>query len=183
MHSILKSALPLASQGPWLIPLRGEAPFLQDWPNHAAQSGQHAAKEAKMPSIYQHVGRLVNLIESFIHSGVGFTIDARTAQPVEKGAWVVSIRGYETRFVEKPTRATLVSDIRAKMSKIADSEEDLYFGGWPHKGLYYLDLSRLIADRAKALASAQEAEQEAIFHMRTGETLLVSQMPNRRHTA
>ena len=120
-----------------------------------------------------------NLILSHIPADEGFTVDPITALPVVADAWSVSIPGYETKFDRKTTRAKIISDIREKNEMIFNSKEKLLFGGWPQYGHFFFDLSKLIASKAKALAFAEESEQDAIFHLSTGEVLYLKP-PKRR---
>ncbi len=130
----------------------------------------------------QRVRHLANLIGRYMDSGDGFTMDS-TGRRVIRDAWSVSLKSNETRFRGKPAQAELVADIADKLSVVDASEEDLFFGGWPDDGCYYLDLNHLIEGQAEAVAFAQDHEQKAIYHLWTGQLLAVPRLPNRRRAA
>ena len=128
--------------------------------------------------IWRYLQPTIEHLEAFIsdkiRSHVGFTINPLTTCSIDSDSWAASSSGYESKFAEEPSRAVLLRDIASKLLATAVSNVPLYFGGWPQDGCYYLDLSRLILSREEAVDFARANNQEAIFNLRTGETLFVS---------
>lgn len=72
---------------------------------------------------------------------------------------------------------SLLSELDAYVSSNADllRQPGCYFGGWysPDDRCLYLDVSRVLPDRADALALARQHHQLAVYDLASGETIAV----------
>ncbi len=88
----------------------------------------------------------------------GYTVDARTLQPVKSG-YAVALAATQNSFGPEGL-AHVVNYVTAHNGVNA-------FGGWMDQktGLYYYDATVIVDDLNVALALARENEQIAIFHL------------------
>ena len=109
----------------------------------------------------------------------GFTVDSDLRPYTGKG-YAVSVPDCETRIPEGLLNADIldalllayISDCQTSAAWTAPSRE-LYIGGWLSDGVFYLDLSDIVADAATAENLARGRTQQAYFDFSTGESVLV----------
>ena len=109
----------------------------------------------------------------------GFTVDSDLRPYTGKG-YAVSVPDCETRIPEGLLNADIldalllayISDCQTSAAWTAPSRE-LYIGGWLSDGVFYLDLSDIVADAATAENLARGRNQQAYFDFSTGESVLV----------
>lgn len=128
---------------------------------------------ATMPrhhSPIDHDATIKRLVAMIDESG-GFTVDPVTLESVTSG-WAVSLPEYQIT----PERADLVDAIRATLTNAFHTAEG-FAGAWRDEetGTVYLDVSRIFASQRRALHAARKANQLAIYHLDTGQTLYVPQ--------
>jgi len=77
-------------------------------------------------------------------------------------------------------------DVYKYLSRHRDKFEDptVYAGGWLdiENGIVYLDLSVVLGDRERAIGLAKKHNQEGIYDLGKGETIIVKEEEERRRT-
>lgn len=108
----------------------------------------------------------------------GFTIGLN--YQADHKRYVVSLAGFEAKFVKRPTDDETASYVREHWAELRKPER--YLGGCHDGAAHFLDVSTSFEDRAEALAFARENRQVAIFDSATGEAVLtfVDQAPIER---
>jgi hypothetical protein len=106
-------------------------------------------------------------------AGGGFTYDPRTRQLVPKEGFAVANPPGAAKV--KPVPAGTPGAIRAAMTQNADAlrQPRMMFGGWPHGGQDYLEVSEVLPDRGQALAAARARGEKAIYDLAAGREIPV----------
>ena len=107
----------------------------------------------------------------------GFTVDSDLRPYTGKG-YAVSVPDCETRIPEGLLNADIldalltayISDCQTSAAWTAPSRE-LYIGGWLSDGVFYLDLSEIVATVKEAVMLAYERSQQAYYDFGKGESV------------
>jgi len=99
----------------------------------------------------------------------GFTFDPRMLRFPTFGCneYVVSLEGYERKYLTRPTVRQLYSWLKAHWTVL--QQPDHYIGEWPNpeNGLFYLDVSVAVQGRRAAEAFGTLNSQLTIYHPST----------------
>lgn len=114
----------------------------------------------------------------------GFTVgpSTLTAPIVGLDGFVVSLSGFEDRYLGRPQQAQVETWLTLVWQELA--RPNRYIGGWPDPEMieFVLDVSRVVRGRRAAICAGLRHEQHSIFHPASGETIWLPR-PKRRRTA
>lgn len=91
----------------------------------------------------------------------GYTVDAKTLQPITRG-YAVAVAATQNSFG--------LEGLQRVINYVATHEETQAFGGWYNSedGQFYFDATVIVATKAEAMVLAQEGDQYAFYCLHEG---------------
>lgn len=116
--------------------------------------------------------QLANRAVALLEEDGGFTLSVSLGGSL-KGThlWAVGVDKQSEKVFEGPITATEILDYITDHQAPLSGDCRLALGGWRDGSRTVLDVVVLIENREHALAYARAHDQEAIYHLATGETL------------
>lgn len=100
------------------------------------------------------------------------TREAVEVGPQNTGVHSVSIRGHEQKYASPVVRQQVAAHAdRMLADPTLKTDSQIMQGGWKEDGEHYLDASRKIVGREKAVAEGRKNQQLAVFDFGTGQTV------------
>lgn len=122
----------------------------------------------------------MDVLEQYLNGKNNFNYQGKPVQ--FNGGYMVSLGGYETIITMNETRphtstARILQDISEKLEtliRIKETENnDLVIGLWRDGDKVYIDLSRNIKDKNKAIEYGKHHEQKAIYDITNDKSIFI----------
>ena len=111
-----------------------------------------------------------NEIKKYLLENKGATLTADTLEPSqEKKGFMVSLYGTEIqeKYIEK-----VIDRIEERAEQLKNNnKKGLFVGVWLYDGIWYIDTSRNIKSRKKAIYYGEKQKQIAIYNLENGEEI------------
>lgn len=100
------------------------------------------------------------------------THEAIEVGPQNVGVHSVSLRGHEQKYAAPVVRQQVAVHAQQMLADpTLRSDSQVMQGGWKEDGEHYLDASRKVVGREKAVAEGRKNQQLAVFDFGTGQTV------------
>lgn len=116
-----------------------------------------------------------NSIKNYILKNGGITLDINTMENTnKKKGFSVSLEGYEVTSDNITEVMQSIKDYKKIIEKLEN--KNLFVGVWYNEdnGLYYIDISEVINEKRKALQTAKQNKQLAIYDLKKQESIYLN---------
>lgn len=111
-----------------------------------------------------------NEIKKYLLENKGATLRADTLEPSqEKNGYMVSLYGTE---IQEKDIEKVIDRIEERAEQLKNNnKKGLFVGVWLYNGIWYIDTSRNIKSRKKAIYYGEKQKQIAIYNLENGEEI------------